>query len=176
MSQIDAFLPVEISRTPPYQLAANLRHENGVWSLREMKAKVGETDLAGRVDIDRHQPRTLVTADLSSQSANYKDMRALIGVAREGGPPAEAAKQTRGQRAAAVRKTEAGTGDLTRLRLVDAKIKLKAQGSALGVTGLGFGTAAVSAELRNMTTGACFGASYPTPFRRDDPDRFDDKS
>ena len=58
-----------------------------------------------------------------------------------------------------------------------AKIKVKGQGAALGLSGLGFGGAAtLSAELRNVTTGACFGATYSNPFRSDDADRFDDMS
>ncbi|MFN2427662.1 MAG: choice-of-anchor Q domain-containing protein [Candidatus Binatia bacterium] len=64
------------------------------------------------------------------------------------------------------------TGDAGR-----AKIKVKGQGAALGVPGLGFGASVtLSAELRNVATGACFGATYSNPFRKDDADRFDDKS
>jgi cysteine-rich repeat protein len=57
-----------------------------------------------------------------------------------------------------------------------AKVKVKGQGGALGLGALGFGANPVSVELRNMTTGACFGATYASPFRRDEMDRFDDKS
>ncbi len=57
-----------------------------------------------------------------------------------------------------------------------AKIKVKGQGGALGIGALGFGSDTVSVELRNLTTGACFGASYSSPFRRDETDRFDDET
>lgn len=58
-----------------------------------------------------------------------------------------------------------------------AKIKVKGQGSLLGLTGLGFGpTTTVSAELRNVATGDCFSAIYSSPFRSDDAARFDDKT
>ncbi|MFN2375671.1 MAG: right-handed parallel beta-helix repeat-containing protein [Candidatus Binatia bacterium] len=58
-----------------------------------------------------------------------------------------------------------------------ARIKVKGKGLGLGLDGLGFdGIGAVSAQLRNETTGACFAAAYPAPFRRDDPTRFDDKT
>jgi len=57
------------------------------------------------------------------------------------------------------------------------KIKLKGQGSALGLSSLGFGPmATVSAELRNVATGECYGATYASPFRTDEPTRFDDKT
>lgn len=58
-----------------------------------------------------------------------------------------------------------------------AKIKVKGLGPLLSVGALGFGpSATVSAELRNMTTGACFAAEYTSPFRADDVWRFDDKT
>jgi len=58
-----------------------------------------------------------------------------------------------------------------------ARIKVKGQGLALGLSTLGFGPAAtLSAELRNIATGACYGGVYPSPFRADDPQRFDDKT
>jgi cysteine-rich repeat protein/parallel beta-helix repeat protein len=57
-----------------------------------------------------------------------------------------------------------------------AKIKVKGQGAGLGLGTLGFAGQTVSTELRNMTTGACFGATYSSPFRRDEDTRFDDKS
>ena len=58
-----------------------------------------------------------------------------------------------------------------------AKIKVKGQGALLGLPALGFGAGAtVSVELRNIVTGACFGAEYPAPFRTDDVERFDDRT
>jgi len=58
-----------------------------------------------------------------------------------------------------------------------AKIKVKGQGAAIGIAGLSFGASAtLSAELRNVATGTCFGATYTNPFRTDEADRFDDKT
>jgi cysteine-rich repeat protein len=59
-----------------------------------------------------------------------------------------------------------------------AKIKVKGQGALLALDGpLGIGgLATVSAELRNLETGECFGAVYAFPFRADETDRFDDRT
>ena len=73
-------------------------------------------------------------------------------------------------------------GGLKQLRLMTrnggrAKITARGQGSALALSGLGFGPSTiVSTELRNVATGACFGARYPSPFRIDAPNRFQDTS
>jgi len=57
-----------------------------------------------------------------------------------------------------------------------AKMKLKARGGNVGLSGLGFGAATtVTAQLRGET-GACFGASYSAPFKRDDAEQFNDRS
>ena len=64
------------------------------------------------------------------------------------------------------------TGDAGR-----AKIKVKGQGTRLGLDGLGFGgVGTVSVELRNVATGECWGATYESPFRTDDVERFDDRT
>lgn len=57
-----------------------------------------------------------------------------------------------------------------------AGLKVKAQGPALGLPQLGFGSGNVSVELRNRATGSCFAAVYSSPFRLDQEDRFQDKS
>lgn len=58
-----------------------------------------------------------------------------------------------------------------------ARIKVKGKGAALGLDDLGFGGATtLAAELRNLANGTCFGASYSSPFRRDEVERFDDTS
>ena len=53
------------------------------WHYDHFTGKVGDSDLAGRFDVDRSRQRLLVDADLVSQSLNYKDLGGLIGL-----PPA----------------------------------------------------------------------------------------
>ncbi|HEY2773994.1 MAG TPA: DUF4215 domain-containing protein [Candidatus Binatia bacterium] len=55
-----------------------------------------------------------------------------------------------------------------------AKIKIKGQGAALGLGSLGFGASStVGVEMKNVATGACFGAAFAGPFHTDDSAHFD---
>jgi uncharacterized protein involved in outer membrane biogenesis len=71
-------------------LTGELKHVSGVWSFREFSGKVGESDLAGRFDIELKNHRTRVDADLVSQKLNYKDLGGLIGL-----PPPTATPEAR---------------------------------------------------------------------------------
>jgi len=130
LSALDAIVPFEFSRTPPYRLTANLKHAKQAWSLAELSAKIGSTDLAGTLSIDRNGKRTRLHAELASQAATYNDLRALVGYSGEG-PAAKAGKAVAGARKSADERA-AGSGDLSRLQLLDAKIALKAKRFTIG--------------------------------------------
>ena len=141
LSALDAFLPFEFARTPPYRLTANLTHKGSAWSLAELSAKIGNTDLSGSLSIDRKDKRTLVKGDLAANATSYTELRALIGFAgdaprtRSGAAAGNAATRTKGsgpQTPATVTANSAGSGDLGRLRLVDAQLALKAKRFTIG--------------------------------------------
>ena len=128
LSQLYPIIPVPFPWTPPYRLSGRLKHDTALWSFNQFTGKVGDSDLAGRFDVDRSGPRLLVDADLVSQSLNYKDLGGLIGL-----PPAV---QTPSAKSAAQKKETAKrvqTGralptkpyDPDHLRAVDAKVHLK---------------------------------------------------
>ena len=128
LSQLYPIIPVPFPWTPPYRLSGNLKHGSGVWSFREASGKVGESDLAGRFDVDRKNQRTMVDAELVSQNLNYQDLGGLIGL-----PPPSARPQTRtaAQNKEAAKREQTGRAlptkpyDLEGLRAVDAKVYLK---------------------------------------------------
>ena len=67
-----------------------------------------------------------------------------------------------------IKKVQLKAGDAGR-----AKIKVQGKGANLEVSGLPLsGSATVTAELRNLANGTCFGATYSAPFKRNDADRF----
>jgi len=128
LSALDAIVPFEFAKTPPYRLTANLRHADNAWSLAELSAKIGSTDLAGSLSIDRKGKRTLVKGDLAANATSYTDLRALIGFSGE-------APRGRGadpKSPATVTAKSGGSGDLSRLRLVDAKLAVKAKRFTVG--------------------------------------------
>jgi len=128
LSQLYPILPVPFPWTPPYRLNGNLKHGSGVWSFREFSGKVGESDIAGRFDVNRKNERVMVDADLVSQSLNYKDLGGLVGLPP---PSAPAEKRTAAQNKEAAKREMSGRALPTRpyslegLRAVDAKVRLK---------------------------------------------------
>lgn len=128
LSQLYPIIPVPFPWTPPYRLSGNLKHGSGVWSFLEFSGKVGDSDLAGRFDVDRKSQRTIVDAELVSQYLNYKDLGGLVGL-----PPPSAAveKRTTAQNKEAAKREETGRSLPTKpyevegLRAVDAKVHLK---------------------------------------------------
>ena len=128
LSQLYPIIPVPFPWSPPYRLSGNLRHDSGVWSFRQFTGKVGDSDLAGRFDIDRKNGRTMVDADLVSQRLNYKDPGGLIGL-----PPPTASPRARtaaqNREAAKLERTgrvlPSKTYNLAGLRSIDATVRLK---------------------------------------------------
>jgi uncharacterized protein involved in outer membrane biogenesis len=128
LSQLYPILPVPFPWTPPYRLSGRLKHDTALWSFNQFTGKVGDSDLAGRFDVDRSGPRLLVDADLVSQSLNYKDLGGLIGL-----PPAvqtpsaksTAQKKETARRVQTSRAMPTKPYDPDHLRAVDAKVHLK---------------------------------------------------
>ena len=127
LSQLYPIIPVPFPWTPPYHLRGNLKHGSGLWSFREASGKVGESDLAGRLDVDRTNQRPRVDADIVSQNLNYKDLGGLIGLPPPGGPQ----PRTTAQNKEAAKRERTGQAlptkpyDLEGLRAIDAKVHLK---------------------------------------------------
>ena len=128
LSQLYPIIPVPFPWTPPYRLQGNLKHGSGVWSFRELSGKIGESDLAGRFDLERKNERNRVDADLVSQKLNYKDLGGLIGL-----PPPTAAPQarsaTQNKEAAKLERTgrvlPGKPYNVEGLRAIDATVRLK---------------------------------------------------
>ena len=128
LSQLYPIIPVPFPWTPPYRLSGRLKHDTALWSFHQFTGKVGDSDLAGRFDVDRSGQRLLVDADLVSQSLNYKDLGGLIGL-----PPASqtASAKSAAQKKETAKRAKSGRALPTKpyepdsLRAVDAKVHLK---------------------------------------------------
>ncbi len=123
LSQLYPTIPVPFPWTPPYRLSGNLKHGGGVWSFNQFNGKVGESDIAGRFDVDRKNQRVMVDADLVSQKLDYKDLGGLVGL-----PPPQAG--TVAQKKESIKREVTGRAlptkafDLEGLRALDAKVHL----------------------------------------------------
>src|SRR6202171_1862081 len=84
LSQLYPIVALPIPWTPPYKLSGQLAHREALWTYRQLKGAVGDSDLAGDFQVDLSHARPAVTADLASRRFNYKDLGGFVGL-----PPGE---------------------------------------------------------------------------------------
>jgi hypothetical protein len=128
LSQLYPIIPVPFPWTPPYRLNGRLKHDTALWSFDKFTGKVGDSDLAGRFDVDPSAQRVRVDADLASQSLRFDDLGGLVGLPPASETPSvkssaqrtETAKRLRSGRALPTKPYEAA-----HLRAVDANVHLR---------------------------------------------------
>ena len=128
LSQLYPIIPVPFPWTPPYRLSGRLKHDKALWSFHQFAGKVGDSDLAGRFDVDRSGERLLVDADLVSQSLNYKDLGGLIGLPPAAETPSvksAAQKKETAKRAQTGRALPTKPYDPNHFQAIDAKVHLR---------------------------------------------------
>jgi uncharacterized protein involved in outer membrane biogenesis len=111
--------------TPAYSLTAHFDRKNTLFDLTGVNGKVGDSDLEGRLSVDKVSGRRKVTADVQSRRLVFTDLLAIIG----GGPKGAVVKAsdtapnpTRGGRLfpdASLYKDK--------LRVMDADVRYRAQ-------------------------------------------------
>jgi uncharacterized protein involved in outer membrane biogenesis len=74
--------------TPAYRIATDFDRTGARFDFSNLRGTVGESDLEGKVTVDKPADRRKVTADLSSRRLVFSDLLAVIG----GGPKASAAR------------------------------------------------------------------------------------
>ena len=129
LSRLYPLIPVPLPWTPAYRLSGQLAHNSAVWSFRQFKGKVGNSDLSGDFALDTGRPpRPLINADVVSTRLDYKDLGGFVGLP-PGNQPASAKPGEQGKEAA---KREASEHvlpdkpyDLGRLRAVDANVRFR---------------------------------------------------
>lgn len=73
---------VPIPPTPAYRLAGFLDHEGEVWTFRNFKGRVGQSDLAGHFTVDRRQQPQRISAELVSKQILMRDLGGFVGADR----------------------------------------------------------------------------------------------
>ena len=71
----------------PYKLSGRLMRNDGMWRFENFAGKVGESDLAGTLQVDTGGERPYMHGDLVSKVLNFADLGPLVGTnqPREGG-------------------------------------------------------------------------------------------
>ena len=90
LSNLNSFFRGKLPASRPYDITAHVRQTKEVTTFAELRGKVGASDLAGDISIDRGKERTTVKIALRSDSADLADLRSLVG---RGKPANKAAKR-----------------------------------------------------------------------------------
>ena len=76
---------VPLPATPPFRLAARLRHQDSDWAFRDIDGRIGRSDVAGTLSIDRRAPRQRIAGTLRFRRLDLADLSGFIGARRESG-------------------------------------------------------------------------------------------
>ncbi|MET1161251.1 MAG: AsmA family protein, partial [Pseudoxanthomonas sp.] len=115
--------------TPPYKLDGRLIRKNDVWRYQDFKGVVGDSDLGGTATVTVGRKRPLLEANLVSRRLDLDDLAGFLGAPpQSGGGESTNPEQKAQSRQLAVdaRVLPDTPYDLTKLRAMDADVRLKA--------------------------------------------------
>jgi hypothetical protein len=139
---------VALPNTPPYHLTGRLQRREKVYALDQIRGRVGDSDLAGKISVETGRTRPFLKADLSSRSLDFDDLAALFGGApgRTRGETVSAAQQAVGRQMAAQRRLLPDTTlNVIRIRSLDADVRYRA--ASIRAPNLPLKSAAVHVKL-----------------------------
>jgi hypothetical protein len=112
--------------TPPYRLRGRLIRSGQVYRFSQIVGRVGQSDLEGRVSVDRSSGRPNMDADLRSRSLNYQDIGALLGAPPRTGPVTPQQRADAARLQAESRFLPDAPLNLARARKMDAVVRYRA--------------------------------------------------
>ena len=129
LSDLYTIIGLALPNTPPYDLKTKLSRTRKGYTLADISGRVGDSDLAGRLDVLTDRPRKKIEANITSKSLDFDDLASVLGA-----PPSidkgEAASPE--QRAEAARLARQGRVlpdarlNLDKVRSMDAHLLFKA--------------------------------------------------
>ena len=69
--------------TSPYKVSGRLLHTDGMWRFENFAGKVGESDLAGTLQVDTKGKRPFMHGDITAKVLNFADLGPLVGTNQE---------------------------------------------------------------------------------------------
>lgn len=119
---------IPLPPTPPYALNGQLGKDGNIWSYKEFKGKVGDSDLGGNLTYDISGDRGFVKANLVSRKIDMDDLGGFIGLS----PSTDRGETASAEQIAQAKKDAASPRllpnipiDLGRLRSADMDVTLK---------------------------------------------------
>ncbi len=130
LSKLYPLVPVPLPWTPAYSIAGHLVRDAQKYTMKDLKGKVGKSDINGHLSIDLSNKKPRIDADIVSKRLDYKDLAGFLGAP----PPNKAqATKTPEQRKETVKRVVTGRilatkpYSLEKLRSVDADVKFKGE-------------------------------------------------
>jgi uncharacterized protein involved in outer membrane biogenesis len=129
LSKLYPLVPVPLPWTPAYRISGHFVRDAAKYSLRDLKGRVGSSDVRGSLSVDVNQKRPVVLAEVTSKRLDYKDLAGFLGAP----PPAKGKARPRDQEREAQKRAETGRVlsekpyNLQSLRAVDADVRFKGE-------------------------------------------------
>ena len=130
LEQLYNIVGLATPNTPPYHVAGRLLHSGKIWQLNKFSGKVGDSDLAGDIRVDRSGAKPKLTSELTSRVLDIDDLAGTIGAPPKTGPGETASPRQRAEAARLKRRSRALPDKefaFARLNKMDADVTLKAQ-------------------------------------------------
>ncbi|WP_269715504.1 AsmA family protein [Caulobacter sp. NIBR2454] len=118
-----------LPNTPPYRVSGRLERKGSLYDVGNLKGRIGDSDIGGKLSVETGRERPLLTADLRSRRLDFDDLGSLLGgtPATGGGETAsDGQKQIAGQLRAQQRLLPDSTLQVERIRAMDAKVRYRA--------------------------------------------------
>ncbi|WP_350283488.1 AsmA family protein [Nitrosomonas sp.] len=92
--QLSQIVQLPLPNLPPYHLKGDFSHreDEGIWQIKSLQGHVGDSDLAGDIDVKIVEGQPRIKADLISKKIDLDDLGPLIGLAPDTGAGETASK------------------------------------------------------------------------------------
>ena len=81
LQDLDRVIEAGLFKTQPYRLAATIIHEDPNWQISGLKGRLGRSDIAADLRIDKHDGRTFIAGKVLSNGFDFDDLASDEGLA-----------------------------------------------------------------------------------------------
>ncbi len=101
--QLSQIVGLPMPNLPPYHLKGDFSHHEGIWHIKNLQGRVGDSDVAGNILVKMAENQPHIKADLTSKKIDLDDFGPLIGLAPDtrAGETASKAQQKKAEQEAA---------------------------------------------------------------------------
>lgn len=79
LKRIDAVIEAGLFQTRPVTLTAHVRHDRPRWTITDLKGRIGRSDLAGHLTVDKQAGRTLLDGEVTAGQLDFDDLSSAQG-------------------------------------------------------------------------------------------------